>query len=489
MKVKPKRITKNEKTDFIVNMTKPQFMKMEFIYLVIACLGAFLSCVAYLLKRGTSYLSGDMSASTLANAMSMKAFGMLRYGAVIIMAVGFLGYLMLFISNVKGYYKLKENKIFMLVFGYILLCGISTLLANDISLAFFGVDGRYEGFIAVVAYVGFFFGASQLTDKRLKEKLLMVIGVGISLNTLVGIFQSFEATSEIFPSFFVENYSIYGNQTQHFLASGFTSSPYALSSLGVMGLAVCLGGFMYADSKTARIVFAICGSITTLGGFLTKNIAVCVGFCVVAITLGVIEILRLAKKHCLWVKGFTKNSLGRFFVGIIVAGIIFIALCITNNFSLYDEYILKQDAIRVLCPLSSDFLNSGLHIYTDVWKNILKIIKENFVFGVGFEGLVGSDLSKLGNPDRAYNEFLNIAVNTGVVSLVFYVGFLVGCAIKCAKGVGKFFNKEDNFTKAVAFSGCAGYIATSMFCNTDFVATPIFFVLLGLAVSKSEQTK
>lgn len=487
MEIKPKRITKNENTDFIVNMTKPQFMRMEFVYLVIACVGAFLSCLSYCLKRGNAYLSGDLDASTMANSLSMKAFEMLRFGAVIIMAVGFLGYLMLLISDVKGYFKLKENKILILLFGYVLLCGISTLLADDKSLAFFGNDGRYEGFIAVIAYVGFFFGASQLTDKRLKEKLLMVISVGISLNALVGIYQGFEITSEIFPSFFVENYTVYSTQVKHFVASGFTSSPFALSSLAVMGLSVCLGGFMYAESKGARVFFGVCGIITALGGFLAKNIAVCVGFCVVTITLGVIEIIRLAKKHCLWVNGFLNYSLGRFFAGIVCVIGIFVVLCLTGNFTFYDEYLIRQDATRVLCPLSAEFMNRGMYIYTDVWKNVLGVIKENFVFGVGFEGLVGSDLARLGNPDRAYNEFLNITATTGVASVVFYVGFLVGCAIRGAKGVAKFFSKEDNFTKAVTFSGCAGYIATSMFCNTDFVATPIFFVLLGLAVSKTEK--
>lgn len=489
MQIEPKRITKNEKTDFIVNMTRPQFMRMDFVFLILACVGAIFSCVGYCLTRGNEYLSGDFTASTMANSLSMKAFESLRYSAVIIMAVGFLGYLLFFIAGVKNYFKLKENMGILLCVGYLFMCGVSTVLAEDKSLAFFGNDGRYEGLIAIIAYVGFFLVASQLCDKRLKEKLLYVICVLISIHAVVGIFQGFEITSEIFPSFFVENYTIYGSQVTHFVATGFTSSPFALASLCVMGFAVCLGGVMYSEKNIGIAIFSVCGLCVTMGGLLTKNVAVLAGFVVVILCLGIIEVARLRTKHCLWVKGFFKNALGRFILATVVVVGIFVGLIYTGNFQLYDEYIIRQDAIRVLCPLSAEFMNRGLYIYTDIWKNVLKVIKDNFVFGVGFEGLVGSDLSRLGNPDRAYNELLNITAATGVVSLIFYVGFVVRCAIKGAKGVEKFFNREDNFVKAVAFSACAGYIATSMFGNTDFVATPIFFTFMGLAVAKSDNQR
>lgn len=483
----PKRITKNEKTDFIVNMTKPQFMMMEFIYLVLASLGALVCCVPYYLKRGNENLSGTESNFVTGALSNASALEFLKYGIVILMTAGFIGYLMLLISGTKNYFKLKENKIMLLLAGYLLLCGVSTAMANNRSLAFFGNGGRFEGFIAVISYAGFFFASSQLTDKKLKEKLLLIVCGAVALHAGIGIFQSFEATGELFPSFFTENYTFNGMAIKSFVANGFATSPYALASLCVMAWALCMGGIMYAEKKAVKILFCVFGIVALAGGLLTKNVAVIAGLSVSFITLLVIEIVRIKSGHCLLIKGFLKNPLGKLILGGVAFAGIFVLLFATGNFTFEDSYIILQDSSTRLALSFPKFSAEGVKVYPHVWKEALRVIKDNFVFGVGFEGLANAEMNVVGSCDRAYNEFLNIALTTGVASLVFYVGFLAGCAVRGVKGVKKFFNKEDNYTKASCFAGCAGYIAVAMFSTSTIVSTPIFFLLLGLCFSKTER--
>lgn len=486
MHINPKEITKNRETDFIVNMTKPQFMKVEFFYLLITIVATLGCCVPYYLMRTNEFLSGTESDFVKSVMKNSDVIEYLKYGVIVLMAVGFFGILMLFISATKEYFKIKNNMSVLLLLGYLLLCLVASLKANDVRLAFFGNGGRYEGFIAIVSYAGIFLGASQLTDKKLKEKLLVVLAVGISIHAIVGIFQSFESTGKLLPSFFTENYTFNGMEIKNFVANGFATSPYALSSLCVMGLAVCLGGFMYTESRGLRICFLICEIAVAFGGFLTKNVAILVGAVVVFATLLIIEIARIMSGHCLVVNGIFKNPVGKLILGGLIGGIIFVILKVTGNFTFEDSYIIMQDSYNRLFLSWPEYNVDGVKIYPHLWKESLESIKANPVFGGGFEGFINPDLSVVGTCDRPYNEFLYIAQATGIASLVFYVGFLVGCAIRGVKGLKRFFNKEDNYTKAVAFSGCAGYIACAMFSTSTIVSTPIFFVLLGLAFSREE---
>ena len=183
----PKRITKNTKTDFIVIMSKSGFMMLTFLFLAIAGIGTGLSLLPYYLKKGTDFVSGGLSEATSVAVRMSDAISMLETATIILMAVGFFGFLILLISGSKKYFKPKENIPMLLLVGYLLMCVISTFMAYDVNVAIFGSEGRYEGLVSLIAYTGFFAASSQLTDQKLKVKLVAVICVVAVLQPVVGI--------------------------------------------------------------------------------------------------------------------------------------------------------------------------------------------------------------------------------------------------------------------------------------------------------------
>ena len=489
----PKRITKNTKTDFIVNMTKEGFMKLCFVFMALATIGVGLSCLPYYLKKGNDFVSGGIEEATTVAIRTTIAIDFLKYSAIVLMAFGFFGFLFLVISASKGYFKAKENLPMVLLGGFVLMCAVSTFLAYDVNVAIFGSHGRFEGLVAFLSYCGFFAVASQLTDKKYKEKLLFVIVAVALFHSVVGIFQSFEATFKLLPTFFGEKYEVAGAVSEHYIANGFATSPYALASLLTMATAIGVCGFMYSQNKKLSVFFAASGVISATGCLLTKNIAAVTGLCVVAVTLFVLEVVRIKSGHGLFVNGFLKNPLGRlvFSAGIVV--VIFVILQITGNFALEDSYIILQDSMSRLFLSRPAFKTSGVKIYPHIWKDILSQLKDNFVFGMGFDCIgmkmygIPETIEIAGSADRAYNEYLNIAASTGVVSLVFYLGFVAGCLIRGVKAVSGFFNLKDNWTRPACLAGCIGYLACGVFSTSAVVSTPVFFLLLGLCFSKTEE--
>lgn len=489
----PKRITKNTNTDFIVNMSKSGFMRLCFVFLFVACVTTGLSLLPYYLKKGTEFVSGDLGAATSVAIKMTEAVSMLESATIILMTVGFMGFLVLVISGSKKYFKPKENLPMLLLLGYLLMCVVSTFMAYDVNIAVFGSEGRYEGLVSLVAYTGFFVASSQLTDQKLKIKLIAVICILAVMQAVVGILQSFESTFEILPTFFSEKYEYQGTVSQHYVANGFAGSPYALASLLTMATALCFAGFMYCKNKKGAVAFGIFGIVTATGCILTKNMAGIVGLCTVILCLLIVEFVRIKSGHGLFVKGFLNNPLGKLILGAVIVGGIFILLFVTDNFVFEDSYIVLQDSFTRLFLSRPAFYTNGIEVYKFIWKDIFTQIKDNFVFGMGADCIgmkmfgIPKTLEIAGSADRAYNEYLNMAASTGVVSLVFYLGFVAGCLKRGIKGISNHFNLKDNWTKTACFAGCIGYLACGVFSVSSIISTPVFFTLLGLCFSKTEK--
>lgn len=487
----PKRITKNEKTDFIVNMTKDGFMKLALIFLAAACVGVGIAYLPYYLKRGNSFMSGESDSFIEGAVLGSQAAEYIKYAVLILMAFGFFGFLILLISASKKYLRLKESGPFVLLFGYALMCAVSTAVAVDRSVALFGSEGRYEGLISVLAYAGLFCAASQLTDKNARKKLVGVICAVGAVHAVVGIFQASEPVSEIFPSFFTENYVINGSVSENYIANGFMTSPYALAALLTVTTAISLGGLMYEEKASLKIFFAATGVLSALGGLLTKNVSVLAGFATVIIALGIIEIVRIKTGHGLFVKSFLKNPLGVLFLSAVVLGAGFAALYATGIFTFEDAYIVLQDSFYRINSANPVYSAKGVEVYSYLWQEVGGIFKNNFVFGTGLDCIAASKypapLEYSGSADRAYNEYLTMAASTGAASLLFYLGFVASCIKRGINGVGKFFDLKDNWVRAAALAGCAGYLVQGVFSSRSVSSTGIFFVLLGLCFSKTEE--
>lgn len=486
----PIRITKNEKTDFIVNMTAKQFQTICFVFVALSSLAAMLCCVPYYIKKGTEGVT-NAAADAVANAAALKY---LEPAVIALMAFGFFGFLFLLIAISKKYLSFKKDFMtFAFLGGYLLVCGISVITAYDRSVAVFGNVGRYQGFVTIVSYAGLFAAASQLRSKKKRKLLVGIIAAAAGIHAVVGFFQAIQPLSQILPSFFTENQEINGAISQHFVANGFMSSPYALAALLTMSAAISAAGVMYEDNKKAKLFFGVTGVLSLCGAFLTKNIGALVGVVSVFAVLLVIEIVRIKSGHGLFVKGILKNPLGRLAALALLAGVIFAVLYFTGNFSFEDSYIVVQDSYYRLFVSYPYFATSGVKVYPELFKSAFDVVKDNLLLGTGLDCIgikaFSTDNGNLvaGSMDIAYNEYLTIGAGTGVISLGLYLGFVVCCIKKGIGGLKRFFNVKDNWVRAAAFAGCAGYLLQALFSASYMTSTPVFFILLGLCFASTEE--
>lgn len=479
----------NEKTDFILNMTHKGYQKLEFWFLAAAAAGISLSFLPYYVKRGTGAVNGGLEVAVESVTRNSDALKALKYAPVVLMAFGFFGFLMLLIAGIKKYFRLSENKILLLPAGYLLICLVSTALSGRFSVAFFGGDGRYEGFIAAVSYVGIFAAASCLTDGKLRKALADVIIAVACCQSVIGVLQTIRPTRELLPSFFAENiHDETGVYSEYFVANGITGSPYTLAAVLTMAFALAANGFMHDDSKKKRIAYLVEAVLLCAGGLMTQNLAAVVGIAGALIISAVIEIARIKGGHGLFVKGIIRNPLGRWACVAVIAAATAVILKLLDLFSLNDSYIILNDSFnRLLLSMPTYPDAQGVKVYPHVWKEVLKVFKDHWVFGTGADCIALSVAEEpfniAGLSDRAYNEYITMAASTGAVSLAFYAGFVISAAKRGANRIGKFFEKQDNWVSAGAFTACGAYLMQAFFSESAINSTPFFFLLMGLCFS------
>ena len=484
----------NEKTDFIVNMKEITYRRLIFVYLAVFVAAMSVSYIPYLIKKGNAaeFLNTDLMTAIVGyNLTSGDAIGMLKGAILCLMALGFLGFLMLVIAGVKKYLTVKDSLPLIILAVYSGLATVSTLLAPDLSISLYGYEGRYDGLMMILACVGVFAGAVQLENRQLRSAVCDIFVIFAAANCLLGIFQALPSTSAYVPGFFAEGTFSTLITKNHIMANGVFGSPFALCSYAVMGIAVCVGGIMYTESTKKRIFYITCGILCLIGGLLTKLMAVLVGMGTMLIFALIIEIVRLKTGHGLVMKGFFKNPLGRVISAIIVCAAAVGILAALNVYGFYESYIVSTDCLTRLLISNPRYTADGFKFYYQNWKDGLDMLKGNWIFGVGPDSVIPAfygvedAVTQAGSTDKIYNEYFQIALTTGIPSLVCYLGFIIICCKRALKGISGYFFKTEGCERVQIFLACAAYCACAFFSIATIASTPIFFLFAGLAASRT----
>lgn len=137
-------------------------------------------------------------------------------------------------------------------------------------------------------------------------------------------------------------------------------------------------------------------------------------------------------------KGFVSFSLA------IIVGIFFykaknnwnkIAVIIVGTFSFayFLRFILNSEVImlRILKTAESENVDEVLGGRGEIWNNLITVIQNNFIFGIGETGYFA--LFGLASP---HNVFIEVLIYSGIIGLLLYLIFILRisyCAYKCAK--------------------------------------------------------
>jgi len=365
--------------------------------------------------------------------------------------------------------ELKDTKrkldIFDYIFYILFITGlISTMIAINRDLSIYGKDFRHEGFLSVLSYYLLFINWKMLGDKSdIKKYIKLFIVIGI-INSIYALFQIYT------PFNFILRYT-----EDIKMASGLCGNPNFFGTLIVTVVSIVTCSLLMSNKNILNKVLLIILLFISLinaqstGPFLTYILFI------------LLLIAFLYKKKIL----VLKNIL------ILLLVLIFTYICVFC----VNKYILISDRCE-MCDIKETTASGG-NGRLDIWKNSLSIVKEHFIFGVGFDnfylvypnpkiesgvsfmitnGTLEEEVKSYYVVDNAHNIYLHTLVSNGILGLIPY---LVLCLLTFIKGL-----KSDS---KLIFLLLSGFVAYSIqgFANISVIhVAPIYFVIIGLILSK-----
>ena len=350
---------------------------------------------------------------------------------------------------------IKFDIINKFLFLYFILVTISLFFSLDPILSLQGRFLRYDGYSTQLMYIILFLFARSI--QNVDKKFVYLVSVTSAILSFYGILQY------IGVDFFIRDltrmnwtsaFSTFGNQN-------------FFGSYLVLQIPFSLYIIIVNNQKWAYITY----SLTLLAMFMTMTRSAWIGF-----VISFCFLFFLLRK---------KNKITSIIFTSIMILIIFNYL---DKNQLFNRFMTLIDDAKVLSFTSysenPEIIERLGSIRIFIWIRVFEMIKMRPVFGFGIENLAlvfekyyFNDIVKFnGNYvviDKAHNDYLHIAVSSGIPSLIMYLSFLFTIAYQALKHT----SQEINI---LLFSSILGYLIC-LFFNISVVSVAyIFWIYLGL---------
>lgn len=373
-------------------------------------------------------------------------------------------YVMMFI-NYKKIGKFVDNDItnkFLLV--YVVLLIVSLFFTDNLNFSVFGRPDRSEGIITFFIYMTLFLIGrySKISDD---EFFTAVIFTAVIVS-IYGILQyhGFDP--------FPRNY-----RTLNYGKSAFSTmgNPNFLGSYLVLIIPVTVYLYIIKKKKIGLLSY----SVLLYCLLCTRTRGAWLGTMLSATCFLILHIISDKKFKC---------YLKRYFV------IILISIIILLLFNLLSDGGLVNRFLSILFD-ANEFLSGGdKSDYTGshrgfIWKRVIELIKSKPLTGYGIENLGETFIKYYRNDmiefwgeiryvDKTHNDFLNIAVTTGVPSMIVYLSFVFSVINKGVK------NLQNNMG-LLLLPSVLGYLAAIFFNISVTSVAYVYWVFLGMIASNS----
>ncbi len=348
---------------------------------------------------------------------------------------------------------------FSLIF-YVFILIISLFFALNLNLAIQGKPDRVDGFSTMVVYFLLFIAArsSNLTMKSLARALLITA----TILSIYGIFQYFGI--DPFPRDFLRlewnrSFATFGN-------------PNFMGTYLVLMIPFALHMFIKEQNKLGAIVY----SILLFCLLCTRTRGAWIG--------GIVALF----SYIVFTNIYDNRSKSTIHKTALILLLTIVILFSFNQISgggfIQRFTSISTEATEVLTDGDNAEKGGGSRIF--IWKKVIEMIREKPFFGYGIENLAEPFVEKYESEmiekygyvlfvDKAHNEYLHVAVTSGIPSLIIYLAFIFQVLKKGVKRLP--FHPKYWPIMAAIF----GYL-TQAFFNISVVSVAyIFWVFLGLA--------
>lgn len=495
-----------EKSNFILNMDLDSYRSACAKLLLIVI---WATAGAMAINQLTYGINGQL-ANMIGQGGSDLVIGLILVGLRSVATLFSVGGVAAMICTFIGIMRKQATKTTLIPYCIIialLAWGVASICHSfDTTQSLFGIDGRDEGWIALVMYATMFYTGTMLRRPEQKFRFLdglMIFGIA---NCAWGLLQSqsildFPNQYRMIEPMLRQNVS---------LPSGFTDSPVTFGMLLAMLICLAVPAAMFGETKKRRIIALVCAGGCMLLSFKTQVYA---GWIAGAGGL-LLTMVLLTVRY--------RDVIGRrFLVPAVVCGAAVLSLTwtffspslnqtyftasnepIENGFSLVDGGIVWDDGYyRLSCagPYSSikehDFdINDSNSVLRYAWSEGLRVAKKYPVFGTGPDNFsftqLHESLDLMSNPntiDRPYNDYLFVAATRGWISLVLYAGLIIVCLY-----LGWKQRRQVGWVTIGMICAAVLYALAAMVGVSVLTVAPVWWVVLGMLAAspmKPQQKK
>lgn len=473
-----------EKSDFILNMSQQQTYKLCGLYSIIAIAVLFIVNIPYTIAKHTFDRIDEDNIRHYADDLFAD------YISILVIGVGLIGFWFFLVGRMKKEVVIGKNKQLGIIVLILAVSAWSMFASGSISTCFLGYLDRSEGLLTILAYWGFFAAGMTLTGDKWRVRFTdVLISIGL-VNAIVGIFQSIPEFYDVVPNKFKDLFVRFGATATEgelafkegifekgYAASGLMVTPFALAALMTIVFGLAASGFAFEKSGKKKVFYGVSALACTAAAVLTKTVVGMIGVGAAALALIAVAIVST-----------TKNKQKKPFVLSLCAAAAACACVVTLVLSgaaeFKDEQIINTDQFYRLSIGMPRENKDDKWIYPYLWNDGAYVIQQHPITGTGPDNW-GEIYENGCDIDRSYNEYIDIAMQRGVLCLVLYVAFLLVTLKKMFSAAAQHF-KDTQSISWVAAGLCAamiGYLVQAFFNSGSNYSSPYFFLIAGVGWS------
>lgn len=381
-----------------------------------------------------------------------------KVAAMIVLVLSFLA--VLAINKIRFKDIVQKDRINISLFIYFILLAASVYAAENKVFAIIGVPGRWEGLVTITLYMFLFITARlYLVPDEGLFKIILVTAIIVSI---YGILQTMNF--DPFPRDVLrENWSKRAFSTM--------GNPNFLGSYIVLIIPTSIYFYIIKKNITGLTAYAIlfyCLLSTGTRGAWLGTIA---------------SIMAFAAIHYMYFR-YSKGEFTRYIILLVITILLLALYSFNTEGAFIDRFLsIARDANEFLTKGDrADYSGANRGF---IWKRVAELIKKRPLAGYGIENLgeafkkyYTKDMIELWNEvrylDKAHNEYLHIAVTSGIPSLLVYLTFISQIILK------GLFRLKNCKTALLILSSVIGYM-TAAFFNISVVSVAyVYWIFLGL---------
>lgn len=438
------------------------------IYLIMA--GNFLILFAYLpfYQEFQLFKNAD-------NNYQLLRFDNIYYPRLKILSwITFILLILFLVYIIKNQDNIKNNLFNYLLFSLFILFSLSTYFAVDTFTALNGRVYRWEGFIALAAYLFFAFLTANLVNKIKYFKIYaLIIWGSAAVLSLYGLLQFFGLDfikRDPLRENWYRAFSTFGNP--NFAAS---FAVMVLPTLIMLYLALGRGKYKMAAFGGSSLVFAFLLGTATRGAWLAFALTV------FAAVFLLFNFLKKKKKEILKL--------------LIVFILIIIILNSFHGGLMGLRFISIFDDLQDLSSAEEDEINKVGTYRIFIYRNSLPLVMENPYLGVGpdnfakifpqekYREFTGTQNRVV---DKAHSEYIQLGVTAGIPALIIYLFLLLYVLYNLKPKALTTIDLDSitgkkKFIKTTLFFAVLAYSMQAALNISVVTVAPIFWTILGFA--------